>query len=68
VDRFGDKSKNIIKICAFLRTALFLINKIIYNINKLYRDWHWDWICEHGGLENLELTTISIMAMIKRPK
>ena len=68
VDRFEDKSKNIIKVCAFLRIALFLINKIIYNINRLYWDWRWYWVCEHGGLGNLELTTISIMTMIKTQK
>jgi hypothetical protein len=53
VDKFGDESINIIKICAFLKIALFLSNKIIYNINVLYEDWCWDWVCEHEGLENL---------------
>jgi hypothetical protein len=65
VDRFGDESKNTIKICAFLRIALFLSNKIIYNINMLDGDLHWDWVCKHEGLENLELQTVSIMAIIK---
>jgi len=35
VEKFGDESKNIIKLCAFLRIALFLINKFINNINIL---------------------------------
>ena len=54
MEKFGDESRNIIKICAFLRSAPYLINKIINNINLLNRYQDWDWFFGPGGSKNLE--------------
>jgi hypothetical protein len=47
------------------KNCSFLSNKIIYNINMLNGNYLWYWVCGHGGLENLELPTVSIVAIIK---
>jgi hypothetical protein len=65
VEKFGDESKNMIRICTFLRSAPYLINKIINNIQMLNRYPGWDWFCEPGSSENLEGPTIPSMEVPK---